>query len=104
MGGKFEVKAGQHQFKTGEKVVSHFPILPEINNGIFNLSIQLTNNENMPYCNKAYFAVTESGKRFEGVTDDNGYTQRIYTEREELVYFHLLENHDYPDQIQSEDE
>lgn len=31
MGGKFEVKAGQHQFKSGEQVVSHIPIasIPE---------------------------------------------------------------------------
>lgn len=99
MSGKFVVRAGQHKFESGEHVVSHFPILPTFHNGIFNLSVQLTNIENIPYKNKAYFAVTESGKRFEGVTDNEGYTQRIYTEKEEQVYFHLLENHDYPNQI-----
>ena len=102
MGGKFVVRAGQHKFESGEHVVSHFPIVP-INKGNFNLSVQLTNSETTPYKNKAYFAVSESGKRFEGITDDNGYTQRIHTENEEEVYFHLLENHDYPDQVPDED-
>lgn len=103
MGGKFVVKAGQHQFKGGEHVVCHFPILPTIDKGLFNISAQLTDKENTPYKNRAYFAVTESGKRFEGITDNDGYTQRIYTEIEEQVYFHLIENHDYPDQVPDED-
>lgn len=102
-GGKFEVKAGQHIFKSGEQVVSHLPLLPE-SAGIFNVSVQLINNQSMPYKNKAYFAVTESGKRFEGVTDENGFTQRVYTEKEEQVYFHLLENHDYPDPVPNEED
>lgn len=102
-GSKFEVKAGQHIFKSGEQVVSHFPVLPE-SKGIFNLSIQLIDNQNTPYKNKAYFAISESGKQFEGMTDENGYTQRIYTEKEEQISFHLLENHDYPDPVPSSEE
>ncbi|MDS7930689.1 hypothetical protein RMB13_14645 [Acinetobacter sp. V102_4] len=97
-GGKFEVKAGQHIFKSGEQVVSHFPVLPE-SKGIFNLSVQLIDNQNALYKNKAYFAISESGKQFEGMTDENGYTQRIYTQKEEQISFHLLENHDYPDPV-----
>ncbi|KYQ82332.1 type VI secretion system protein [Acinetobacter sp. NRRL B-65365] len=102
-GGKFEVKAGQHLFKSGEQVVSHFPILPE-SKGLFNLSVQLIDNQNIPYKNKAYFAMSESGKQFEGVTDENGYTQRIYTEKEEQISFHLLDNHDYPDPVPGEED
>lgn len=100
---KFEAKAGQHLFKGGNNIISHLPILPKINRGNFNLSVQLVNNENIPYKNKAYFALTESGKRFEGTTDNEGYTQRIYTDTEEQVYFHLIENHDYPDQVPDEE-
>ena len=62
MGGKFVVRAGQHKFESGEKVVSHFPILPTVDKGLFNVSVQLTDRENIPYKNKAYFAITESGK------------------------------------------
>ncbi|WP_043973730.1 type VI secretion system Vgr family protein, partial [Acinetobacter sp. NBRC 110496] len=101
--GKFEVKAGQHLFKSGEQVVSHFPILPE-SKGLFNLSVQLIDNQNTPYKNKAYFAISESGKQFEGVTDESGYTQRIYTEKEEQISFHLLGNHDYPDPVPDEED
>ncbi|EOR06064.1 type VI secretion system Vgr family protein [Acinetobacter genomosp. 15BJ] len=101
--GKFEVKAGQHLFKSGEQVVSHFPILPE-SKGLFNLSVQLIDNQNTPYKNKAYFAISESGKQFEGVTDESGYTQRIYTEKEEQISFHLLDNHDYPDPVPDEED
>ncbi|GLG82224.1 hypothetical protein [Acinetobacter calcoaceticus] len=102
-GGKFEVKAGQHIFKSGEQVVSHFPVLPE-SKGIFNLSVQLIDNQNAPYKNKAYFAISESGRQFEGMTDENGYTQRIYTQKEEQISFHLLENHDYPDPVPPSEE
>ncbi|MBJ8440368.1 type VI secretion system Vgr family protein [Acinetobacter junii] len=102
-GGTFEVKAGQHLFKSGELVVSHFPILPA-STGLFNLSVQLIDNQNIQYKNKAYFAISESGKQFEGVTDENGYTQRIYTEKEEQISFHLLDNHDYPDPVPDEED
>lgn len=93
MGGKFLVKAGQHLFKSGEQVVSHFPILPEINNGLFNVSVQLTDGENNPHRNKAYFAVLESGKLIEGKTDAEGYTSPIYTEQQENISFHLVDKY-----------
>ncbi|MDC5123757.1 hypothetical protein NRA16_17745 [Acinetobacter baumannii] len=98
MGGKFLVKAGQHQFKPGEQVVSHFPILPEVNNGLFNVSVQLTDGENIPHRNKAYFAVTESGKLIEGVTDSDGYTSPIYTEQQENISFHLVDKYTHFDE------
>ncbi|MCY1416257.1 hypothetical protein D9M71_317590 [compost metagenome] len=101
--GKFEAKAGQHLFMSGAQAVSHLPLLPE-SKGIFNLSVQLLDNQNIPYKNKAYFAISESGKQFEGMTDEKGYTQRIYTEKEEQISFHLLENHDYPDPVPDEED
>ena len=100
MAGKFEVKAGQHIFKSGEQVVAHFPILPLPNDGKFNLSVQLTDAENIPYKNKAYFAVTESGALIEGVTDEEGYTKPIYTEQQEIVNFHLLDQYTYTEEEQ----
>ena len=91
MGGKFVVRAGQHKFESGEKVVSHFPILPTVDKGLFNVSVQLTDRENIPYKNKAYFAITESGKMYEGTTDSEGYTTPIYTEEQENINFHLID-------------
>jgi len=93
MGGKFIVKAGQHLFKSGEQVVSHLPVLPEVNNGLYNVSVQLTDGENVPHRNKAYFAVTESGKLIEGVTNAEGYTSPIYTEQQENLSFHLVDKY-----------
>ena len=92
MGGKFVVRAGQHKFESGEQVVNHFPILPTVDTGLFNVSVQLTDKENILYKNKAYFAVTESGKMFEGTTDSEGYTTPIYTEEQENINFHLIDN------------
>lgn len=92
-GGKFEVKAGQHIFKSGEQVVSHIPILPEVNSGLFNVSVQLIDGENIPHRNKAYFAVTESGKLIEGTTNSEGYTSPIYTEQQENISFHLVDKY-----------
>ena len=51
-----------------------------------------TDKENILYKNKAYFAVTESGKMFEGTTDSEGYTTPIYTEEQENINFHLIDN------------
>ncbi|SPL71497.1 hypothetical protein [Acinetobacter stercoris] len=93
MAGKFEVKAGQHLFKSGEQVVAHLPILPLSHNGKFNLSVQLTDAENIPHKNKAYFAVTESGGIIEGITDSEGYTKPIYTEKQENISFHLVDKY-----------
>lgn len=89
--GKILYKAGQHKFESSERVVSHLPTLPILNQGDFNLSVQLTNIENIPYKNKAYFAVTESGQLFEGVTNNEGYTTPIYTEKQENISFHLID-------------
>ena len=91
MGGKFLVKAGQHDFKSGGKVVSHFPVMPQYEGGRYNVSVQLTDGDNIAHSNKAYFAVTASGQIFEGVTDAHGYTKPIYTEQKEEVNFHLVE-------------
>ncbi len=91
--GKFEAKAGQHQFKSGEQAVSHFPVLPKINDGLFNISVQLTDRENIPYRNRAYFAVTATGNLVEGITDAEGYTAAIYTEEQENISFHLVDKY-----------
>jgi hypothetical protein len=68
----------------------------------FNVSIQLVDKENVPHRRKAYFAVTDSGEMFEGTTDVDGYTTPIYTESQENISFHLLENYDYQDQVPNE--
>ena len=94
MGGKFEVKAEQHQFLSGERVISNFPILPEKIHGKYNVSVQLTDSYQIAYKNKAYFAVTESGKIFEGNTDENGFTMPICTEEQENISFHLVDKFD----------
>lgn len=102
--GRFLVQAGQHQFDYGKKVVSHLPILPMISSGKYNVSVQLIDTDNNPYINCDYWAVSKSGKKFEGKTDNKGYTERIYTEEQEEISFHLLDNHDYPDPVQENSE
>lgn len=101
--GKVEKKAAVHSFSGPTEMITHLPILPKMD-GLFNVSVQLVDKMNTPYANKAYFAESESGQRYEGVTDKKGFTQRIYTEKEEEVFFHLLENHDYPDAVPNEEE
>ena len=77
MGGKFEVKAGQHQFKGGEKV--------EVNTRQFldphSNQIQLVDHEGLalgkdiPY----YIYAHDIQKEFYGRTNHEGKTQRIYS-------------------------
>lgn len=97
MGGKFLVKAGQHDFKSGRQVVSHFPVIPQYEGGRYNVSVQLTDGDNIAHKNKAYFAVTTSGQIFEGVTDAHGYTKPIFTGQQEDVNFHLVDKYFHQD-------
>jgi len=92
-GGKFEVKAGQHLFTSGASVSANTPQLPvlgELNQ--HNLRYLLKDKEGIPFARHKYIAFMANGKKMEGITDENGYTQLIKTVRPEEISVHLYNN------------
>ncbi|HFP7023495.1 TPA: type VI secretion system Vgr family protein [Acinetobacter baumannii] len=92
-GGKFEVKAGQHLFTSGASVSANTPQLPvlgELNQ--HNLRYLLKDKEGIPFAHHKYIAFMPNGKKLEGITDENGYTQLIKTVRPEEISIHLYNN------------
>ncbi|MFV5535037.1 type VI secretion system Vgr family protein [Acinetobacter pittii] len=92
-GGKFEVKAGQHLFTSGGSVSANtqqLPVLGELNQ--HNLRYLLKDKEGIPFAHHKYIAFMPNGKKLEGITDENGYTQLIKTVRPEEISLHLYNN------------
>src|SRR5690606_40488785 len=90
-GGKFESKAGQHQFISGENVTPNIPIIPKV--GIYNLRFEVRDKEtNEILTNTAYVLIDKLGHTHYGVTDDKGYTSVIYSDKKEGYALHVLSN------------
>ncbi len=86
-GSVFEVKAGQHQFKGGEQKAYpeyKLPVLQE-----FSQKFLIKDSNNKILKNMNYLAVTKSGVYYEGKTDEEGYTKRIYRPESEGMQVYL---------------
>lgn len=56
-----------------------------------NLRFHLVDDDGNPYTETEYFAFNQDTQDFfEGITDSNGYTQTIYTEKKENIVLHLI--------------
>ncbi|MFW2074903.1 hypothetical protein ACG9Y7_15900 [Acinetobacter gerneri] len=84
---KFEVKAGQHLFKRGEKVSVNFPLLPETQQN--SLRYRFIDDDSIPYANTKYTAYYENGREVKGVTDKDGFTQTLYSSNPQELKIHL---------------
>ncbi|MND61997.1 Phage-related baseplate assembly protein [compost metagenome] len=71
-GGKFEVKAGQHLFQSGEKVPYNLPPLGELKS-FLELNYHWPTLE--PMKGAPYLVVFESGQEFKGSLDDKGFAK-----------------------------
>lgn len=68
---KFEAKAQQHLFKTGEKVTTHVPVLPKANNSNW-IALEHLNAENEPFPNLGYKLFFAGNQIIEGKLDEHG--------------------------------
>ena len=84
---KFEVKAGQHIFKSGAKVEAKLPFLPE--GTAYNLRYLFTDDDGIPYKNRSYTAIYPNGSEVKGVTDKVGYTSTFFSNEEKDIKIHL---------------
>jgi len=86
-GSLFEVKAGQHQFKGGEQKAYPEYKLPVLHEYSQKFLIKDSNNKILKNMN--YLAATKSGVYYEGKTDEEGYTKRIYRPESEGMQVYL---------------
>ncbi|NHB56712.1 type VI secretion system tip protein VgrG [Acinetobacter sp. 194] len=90
--GKFEVKAGQHLFVEGAKVIENkfkLPVLGELNS--YSLRYHMIDENGGIYANRDYLVFKENGDVLRGRTDNNGYTELIKSHQKEKVHVHLVE-------------
>lgn len=84
---KFEVKAGQHVFKSREKVETQLPFLPE--GSAYNLRYLFTDDNGVPYKNTPYTAIYPNGSEIRGMTNEDGFTSTFFSDEEKDVKVHL---------------
>jgi len=84
---EFKVHAGQHIFKSGQKVETKLPFLPEGSN--YNLRYLFTDDEGIPYKNTPYIATYPNGSEIKGITDKDGYSSTFFSSEEKDVQIHL---------------
>lgn len=87
-GGKFEVKAGQHQFLGGEKVNYELPKLANRPKE-FSHKFKLVDNRQNILPQTRYCIVMQNGELIQGISDQQGYTQRVYTAQAEEVRIYV---------------
>ncbi|RSN76006.1 DUF2345 domain-containing protein, partial [Acinetobacter haemolyticus] len=89
-GGKFEVKAGQHLFKSGASVPSFIPMLPKL--GGYNITFDARDREtNEILAFTDYVLISESGQMHYGKTDAAGKTKTIYSSQPENYTLQVLQ-------------
>ncbi len=87
--GLFEVKSGQQKFLDGEMISPTIPLIPKL--GMYNLTFEVKDKETQEALpNTEYVLINELGHTFYGITDDKGFTQAIYSNKEENYSLHVL--------------
>lgn len=57
----------------------------------YNLQFQLINDAGEGEANVKYVLIDEDGKEYRGTTDENGYTEIVYSDREMKVTMHIVD-------------
>ncbi|AMW79735.1 hypothetical protein AMD27_13075 [Acinetobacter sp. TGL-Y2] len=80
--GKFEAKAGQHLFKSGEHTNYELPILPSVKEiDRKSMRFDLSQLDSLSdFSNTKYRVYKNNGSFHEGLLDSRGRTKRIFTE------------------------
>ncbi len=97
MAKQFTEKGGKHSKAGGGKnglglagLPSLIPYGKTLINGVYNLAYQFVNDDEEPYSNTPYLAVNKiTGEEFEGVTDENGWSERFHSNNEDEIEVHL---------------
>ncbi|HAH6901537.1 TPA: type VI secretion system tip protein VgrG [Escherichia coli] len=96
--GEYNVKAGYYGRKPKEKLTPELMAFPVIKSEDFNQSfILLDENTGQPLINWPYELELESGLKMSGITDENGNTELISSDKEEVVNISVFEPDEFLD-------
>lgn len=71
----------------GERVGFEVPLLPENSNTY--VQFQFMDDDDIPYAFVNYTAAYANGRIVKGITDEQGYTQVLYSTNEQEISVHL---------------
>ncbi|HBB1293955.1 TPA: type VI secretion system tip protein VgrG [Escherichia coli] len=96
--GEYNVKAGYYGRKPKAKLTPELMAFPVIKSEDFNQSfILLDGNTGQPLINWPYELELESGLKMSGITDENGNTELISSDKEEVVNISVFEPDEFLD-------
>lgn len=96
--GEYNVKAGYYGRKPKAKLTPELMAFPVIKSEDFNQSfILLDENTGQPLINWPYDLELESGLKMSGITDENGNTELISSDKEEVVNISVFEPDEFLD-------
>ena len=96
--GEYNVKAGYYGRKPKAKLTPELMAFPVIKSEDFNQSfILLDENTGQPLINWPYELKLESGLKMSGITDENGNTELISSDKEEVVNISVFEPDEFLD-------
>lgn len=96
--GEYNVKAGYYGRKPKAKLTPELMAFPVIKSEDFNQSfILLDENTGQPLINWPYELELESGLKISGITDENGNTELISSDKEEVVNISVFEPDEFLD-------
>ena len=96
--GEYNVKAGYYGRKPKAKLTPELMAFPVIKSEDFNQSfILLDENTGQPLINWPYELELESGLKMSGITDENGNTELISSDKEEVVNISVIEPDEFLD-------
>ncbi|MGK8850086.1 type VI secretion system Vgr family protein [Escherichia coli] len=96
--GEYNVKAGYYGRKPKAKLTPELMAFPVIKSEDFNQSfILLDENTGQPLINWPYELELESGLKMSGITDENGNTELISSDKEEVVNISVFEPDEFLD-------
>ncbi|HBC9565752.1 TPA: type VI secretion system tip protein VgrG [Escherichia coli] len=96
--GEYNVKAGYYGRKPKAKLTPELMAFPVIKSEDFNQSfILLDENTGQPLINWPYELGLESGLKMSGITDENGNTELISSDKEEVVNISVFEPDEFLD-------
>ena len=96
--GEYNVKAGYYGRKPKAKLTPELMAFPVIKSEDFNqIFILLDENTGQPLINWPYELELESGLKMSGITDENGNTELISSDKEEVVNISVFEPDEFLD-------
>jgi type VI secretion system secreted protein VgrG len=91
--GNFTVKGAQHVFDAGANKAAELGKLPDTRVDLFDEQFHLVMpGTDHPIANTRYKITSSTGEVFEGTTDAQGYTERIFTDASVALEIEILDS------------